>query len=452
LGSPLVTLKVIGAIHFRRPGFGRWGATFKPRPQLHPRRIEMSCAMTDAIRVTPQSRARAFAGLPRAARLALSIPAQVRCGRLEVQLPDRRLIFEGAEAGPSALMIVRDLNFAWRLLRGGDIGVAEAYLRGEWETPDLTAFLYLFCVNVEMMQAILHDKPVVRAWQVFRHWLNRNTRRQARKNIHAHYDLGNDFYRAWLDPTMTYSSALFDQGSNDLSAAQLRKYESLAQQIELRPGQSVLEIGCGWGGFAEYAAKTYGVSLTGLTISKEQHDYAKRRMLEAGLNERVTIKMQDYRDETGVYDRIASIEMIEAVGEQFWPGFFRQMSDRLNPGGIAGIQAITIQERFFANYRREIDYIRRYVFPGGMLPSPTILKSLGAHFGIPLVREKVFGDDYARTLSVWRDRFRAAWPALVPMGFDERFRRLWEYYLAYCEAGFLSRNIDVRQMIFAKPV
>jgi cyclopropane-fatty-acyl-phospholipid synthase len=161
--------------------------------------------------------------------------------------------------------------------------------------------------------------------------------------------------------------------------------------------------------------------------------------------------MQDYRDETGIYDRIASIEMIEAVGEKFWPDFFRQMRDRLAAGWVAGIQAITIQERFFLNYRREIDYIRRYVFPGGMLPSPTILKSLGSNFGIPLVREKVFGDDYARTLSVWRDRFRAAWPALVPMGFDERFRRLWEYYLAYCEAGFLSRNIDVRQMIFAKP-
>ena len=230
-------------------------------------------------------------------------------------------------------MVVHDYGFAWRLLRGGDIGIAESYLRGEWETPNLTEFLYLFCVNVEMMQAILRGKPLVRWAQVFRHWLNRNTRRQARKNIHAHYDLGNDFYRAWLDPTMTYSSALFDQGSNDLSAAQLRKYESLAQQIDLKPGQNVLEIGCGWGGFAEYAAKTYGANVTGLTISQEQHDYARKRMFDAGLADQVTIKMQDYRDETGIYDRIASIEMIEAVGEQFWPDFFRQMSDRLVAGG-----------------------------------------------------------------------------------------------------------------------
>ena len=408
--------------------------------------------MTDAIRVTPETRAQAFAGLPRSARLALSIASYMRRGSLEVQLPDgRKLLFEGAETGPAAKMVVHDFGFAWRVLRGGDLGIAESYLRGEWETPNLTEFLYLFCVNVEMMQAILRGKPLVRWAQVFRHWLNRNTRRQARKNIHAHYDLGNDFYRAWLDPTMTYSSALFDQGGNDLSTAQLRKYESLAQQIDLKPGQSVLEIGCGWGGFAEYAAKTYGANVTGLTISQEQHDYARKRMFDAGLADKVEIKMQDYRDERGVYDRIASIEMIEAVGEQFWPDFFRQMRDRLATGGIAGIQAITIQERFFANYRREIDYIRRYVFPGGMLPSPAILKSLGSSFGIPLVREKVFGDDYARTLSVWRDRFRAAWPSLVPLGFDERFRRLWEYYLAYCEAGFLSRNIDVRQMIFAKP-
>ena len=273
----------------------------------------------------------------------------MRRGSLEVQLPDgRKLLFRRRRSrdprpdGRARLSASRGA-----LLRGGDIGVAESYLRGEWETPNLTEFLYLFCVNVEMMQAILRGKPLVRWAQVFRHWLNRNTRRQARKNIHAHYDLGNDFYRAWLDPTMTYSSALFDQGSNDLSAAQLRKYESLAQQIDLKPGQSVLEIGCGWGGFAEYAAKTYGANVTGLTISQEQHDYARRRMFEAGLADKVAIKMQDYRDETGIYDRIASIEMIEAVGEQFWPDFFRQMRDRLAAGGIAGIQAITIQERFF---------------------------------------------------------------------------------------------------------
>jgi cyclopropane-fatty-acyl-phospholipid synthase len=368
-----------------------------------------------------------------------------------VSLPDgRQLIFEGAEPGPSAEMQIKNYRFAWRTLRAGDIGVAEAYLRGEWDTPDLTRFLYLFCVNRNMMEQVLGGNAVVRWLQVLRHWLNRNTKRQARKNIHAHYDLGNDFYSAWLDPTMTYSSALFDLGSNDLTAAQVRKYQSLAQEIELKPGERVLEIGCGWGGFAEFAAKTYDARVVGLTISREQHDYAKKRMFEAGLADKVEIRMQDYRDERGQYDRIASIEMLEAVGERYWPAYFAQLRDRLRPGGAAGIQTITIQERFFDNYRREIDFIRRYVFPGGMLPTPTTLKSLGEKFGVPLRAEKIFGEDYARTLSEWRERFRLAWPQITTLGFDERFRRLWEYYLAYCEAGFLSRNIDVRQMIFTR--
>lgn len=406
--------------------------------------------MQEILTVTPQTRAAALAGLPAMVRTAFKLAEQIRCGTLEVSLPDgRRLAFKGAADGPTAHLVINDYRFAWRLLQGGDIGIAEAYLRGEWETPDLTRFLYLFCVNQDMLQSVLAH-PMVRWLQAFRHWLNRNTKRQARKNIHAHYDLGNEFYAAWLDPTMTYSSALFDQGSNDLSAAQLRKYQSLTEQIDLKPDHKVLEIGCGWGGFAEYAAKNVGANVVGLTISREQFDYARRRIFDAGLAEKVDIRLQDYRDERGSYDRIASIEMLEAVGEQFWPDYFRQLRDRLVPGGFAGIQTITIQDRLFANYRREIDFIRRYVFPGGMLPTPSTLKALGQGFGLPLADEKVFGHDYALTLATWRERFRAAWPGLVPFGFDERFRRLWEYYLSYCEAGFLSGNIDVRQMVFTK--
>ena len=406
--------------------------------------------MTAAIVVSPQTRNIALAGLPTAARMAFTLAERILCGRLEVTLPDgRQLIFQGEQPGPTAQMQVKDYRFAWRTVRSGDIGVAEAYLRGEWDTPDLTQFLYLFCVNRDMMESVLGNK-FVRWLQVLRHWLNRNTRRQARRNIHAHYDLGNAFYSAWLDPTMTYSSAMFDAGSNDLASAQLRKYQSLAQQIELKRGERVLEIGCGWGGFAEFAAKNYDASVVGLTISREQHDYAKKRMFDAGLADKVEIRMQDYRDERGRYDRIASIEMLEAVGERYWPAYFAQLRDRLLPGGAAGIQTITIQERFFDNYKREIDFIRRYVFPGGMLPTPSTLKSLGEKFGVPLKAEKIFGEDYARTLSEWRGRFRDAWPQLTPLGFDERFRRLWEYYLAYCEAGFRSRNIDVRQMVFAR--
>jgi cyclopropane-fatty-acyl-phospholipid synthase len=353
--------------------------------------------------------------------------------------------------GPAATMKVLNYGFASRLLRSGDIGIAEAYLRGEWDTPDLTQFLYLFCINQDWMQTMKIGRPLVRSLQTIRHWFNRNTRRQARRNIYRHYDIGNAFYSAWLDPSMTYSSALFEEGTADLTAAQNNKYRRLAEAIDLRPGQKLLEIGCGWGGFAEYAAKTYGANVVGLTISKEQREFAQARIQSAGLNDHVEIRLQDYRDERDAYDRIASIEMIEAVGEQFWPSFFSQLRDRLLPGGLAGIQAITIQDKLFHTYRREVDFIQRYVFPGGMLPSPEILKSQGERFGVPVIRERIFGQDYAKTLASWRNNFRAAWPNLIPLGFDDRFRRLWEYYLAYCEAGFLSGNIDVRQVVFAKP-
>jgi cyclopropane-fatty-acyl-phospholipid synthase len=407
--------------------------------------------MSEAIPVTTSTAPDILAGLPLMTRLTLSFAARLQRGTLEVSLPNgRRLRFGGIEPGPAAVMVVNDLGFARRFIGGGDIGIAEAYLRGEWETPDLTAFLLLFCVNYDLSQTMLENRPFVRLWQQLRHLMNRNTKRRARHNIHAHYDLGNRFYESWLDETMTYSSALFAQDADDLATAQRRKYESLARAIRLDENQNLLEIGCGWGGFAAFAAKQYDVRVVGLTISPKQFNYAKERIFTAGLGEKVDIRLQDYRDERGVYDRIASIEMIEAVGAEYWGTYFGQLHDRLATGGIAGIQAITIQDRLFDGYRREIDFIRRYVFPGGMLPSPGILKELGERSGLPLIAEKVFGDDYARTLAAWRSRFRSAWPSLVPLGFDERFRRLWEYYLAYCEAGFLSRNIDVRQMIFAK--
>jgi cyclopropane-fatty-acyl-phospholipid synthase len=407
--------------------------------------------MSDPIILTPDTVEARLPDVPRLARSAFRFASELRRGTLDITLPDGRVLrCGGCEPGPAAEMTVHDYGFAWRLARGGDIGIAEAYLRREWDTPDLTKFLYIFCLNHDLIQTMLGDKPLARIVQLVRHWLNRNTRRQARRNIFAHYDIGNSFYSAWLDPSMTYSSALFEDDTEDLTAAQHNKYRRLAEAINLQPGQSVLEIGCGWGGFAEYVAKTYDARVVGLTISTEQRDFAQQRMQAAGLADKVEIRLQDYRDERGRYDRIASIEMIEAVGEQFWPQYFSQLRDRLAPGGFAGIQAITIQDRFFNAYRREVDFIQRYVFPGGMLPSPQVLKSLGEKFGVPVIRERIFGEDYARTLATWRDNFRAAWPSLTPLGFDERFRRLWEYYLAYCEAGFLSGNIDVRQVVFAK--
>jgi len=411
----------------------------------------MGLPMPDVIRVTPENVETSLPDLPRAVQLAIRFGSKLRHGTLDVTLPDGRQIrLGGAEPGPSAAMTLYNYGFATRLLNGGDIGIAEAYLRGEWDTPDLTQFLYLFCVNQELIQAMLGDNPVMRFVQIVRHWFNRNTPRQARRNIYAHYDIGNAFYSAWLDPSMTYSSALFEDQNNDLTAAQHNKFRRLAEAVNLQPGQKLLEIGCGWGGFAEFAAKTYDVNVVGLTISKEQRDFARKRIHDAGLSDKVEIRFQDYRHERGQYDRIVSIEMIEAVGEQFWPQYFSQIRDRLLPGGLAGIQAITIQDKFFQTYRREVDFIQRYIFPGGMLPSPSILKSMGDRFGVPVIRERIFGQDYAKTLATWRNNFRAAWPNLKPLGFDDRFKRLWEYYLAYCEAGFLSGNIDVRQVILAK--
>jgi cyclopropane-fatty-acyl-phospholipid synthase len=407
--------------------------------------------MPDVISVTPDNLGTVLADLPRMVRLALGFGSRLRRGTLDVTLPDGRVMrLGGLESGPAANMTLYNYGFASRLVNGGDIGIAEAYLNGDWDTSDLTQFLYLFCVNHELIQAMLGDKPLMRLIQLLRHWFNRNSKRQARRNIYAHYDIGNTFYSAWLDSSMTYSSALFEDHTADLTAAQTNKYRRLAEAIDLQPGQKLLEIGCGWGGFAEYVAKTFGARVVGLTISKQQRDFAQRRIQQAGLAERVEIKLQDYRDERARYDRIASIEMIEAVGEKFWPKYFSQLRDRLLPGGLAGIQAITIQDSMFPQYRREVDFIQRYVFPGGMLPSPQILKTLGERFGVPVIRERIFGEDYAKTLATWRNNFRAAWPNLRLLGFDERFRRLWEYYLAYCEAGFLSGNIDVRQVIFAK--
>ena len=397
----------------------------------------------------PENAAELARDYPFAVRKAFDFATRIERGSLGLIMPDGKSFrIEGREPGPDAVMIIRDLTFA-RSLAQGEVGLAEAYLRGEWESPDLTKFLQLFCVNQRVIAALMDGKPIVRFLQMLRHWMNRNTKSGSRRNIHAHYDLGNRFYSAWLDETMTYSSAIFD-GSDNLADGQTQKYRALADRTGINASHHVLEIGCGWGGFAEYAAKTHGCEVTGLTISKEQYDFACKRMFEQGLNEKVTIKLQDYRDERGSYDRIASIEMFEAVGQEYWPTFFQQMRDRLVPGGVAGLQVITIHENLFDRYRIELDFIRRYVFPGGMLPTPAIMRDLGQKFGVPLSAERVFGNDYAMTLAHWRDRFRAAWPNLTGMGFDERFRRLWEYYLAYCEAGFLAGTIDVRQMVFAR--
>ena len=405
----------------------------------------------DTIEVTRDTLRRATQGLPSLLRLALGYPLGIRYGTLTMRMPDgRRLLFRGREPGPSADMVVHDLRFARRLILDGDLGFAEAFIRREWDTPDLSGFLYFFAVNMEAVRNLTRYNPLARLLQRYRHWRNRNTRTQARRNIAAHYDLGNAFYRAWLDPSMTYSSALFEDGATTLEEAQLAKYRRLAAQIGIAPGGHVLEIGCGWGGFAEVAAKEFGLKVTGLTISQEQFDYASRRMAEAGLADRVTIRLQDYRDERGRYDGVASIEMFEAVGREYWPVYFAKVADSLKPGARAGIQVITLDDRYWHDYVREIDFIRAYIFPGGMLPTPTLMRDIATEHGLAVQDDRGFGTDYARTLRAWAERFTAAWHEVKELGFDERFRRMWLYYLAYCEAGFRTGGIDVRQIVYRK--
>ncbi len=404
-----------------------------------------------AIHVGPGNAAAAGKGRPRALALALQFLAQIKVGTLTVAMPDgEHLRFGGQEAGPEAHISLHSHDLAHRALTRGQIGVAESYLAGHWTTPDLTAFIELFCRNPDLIDELLEDRPLVRLVYNLSHWLNRNTKRGSRRNIEAHYDLGNTFYARWLDPSMTYSSALFADKTNDLDAAQVEKYRSLSEKITLTPDCHVLEVGCGWGGFAEFAAKNVGARVTGITISKEQHDFAKERIFKAGLADKVDIRLEDYRDTEGTYDRIASIEMFEAVGEKYWPAYFAMLRDRLRPDGKAGLQVITIQDEMFDVYRREPDFIQKYIFPGGMLPSPSALEAVAEKAGLSLDREKIFGLDYARTLAIWRDRFTAAWPDIKGLGFDERFRRLWEFYLSYCEAGFRSGNIDVRQIVYVR--
>jgi cyclopropane-fatty-acyl-phospholipid synthase len=291
----------------------------------------------------------------------------------------------------------------------------------------------------------------LRVFERFRHWMHSNSKEQAKKNIAYHYDLGNEFYSKWLDKTMTYSSALFSSDQQDLSKAQIAKYKSMVDQMGVKPGDHVLEIGCGWGGFAEYAAGQRGLRVTGLTISKEQHDYAVERIKRAGLSDMVEIVMRDYRDEVGVYDGIASIEMFEAVGENYWPTYFNTVRERLKPGAKATLQIITIAEKRFAAYRKGVDFIQKHIFPGGMLPSVEALTDQITRAGLLRLNSIEFGDSYSLTLRRWHEIFNDKWDEVRELGFDDRFKRMWNYYLTSCAAAFQSGNCDVTQVTLERP-
>ncbi|MGL4491012.1 MAG: class I SAM-dependent methyltransferase [Rhizobiaceae bacterium] len=403
------------------------------------------------IKLTKDNLSAVIKGLPAKARIALSAAIHLPKGSLTVRTPDGRVLhIEGREAGPNAEVHLNNWNLPKRAFSGATIGVAESYFDEDWTSPDVTTFLELFLVNEEMGEHLAGGANwFMTLFHRVRHWLNENNKSGAKRNISAHYDLGNAFYSQWLDPSMTYSSALYSTGANDLESAQAAKYQALLQDIGAKAGDHILEIGCGWGGFAEFAARQ-GCKVTGLTISQEQFEYATARMEKAGLSDLVTIKFQDYRDERGIYDHIASIEMFEAVGEKYWPSYFATLRNCLKSGGKAGVQIITIKDGVFESYKARPDFIQAYVFPGGMLPTPKHLVSLGATHSLSVINQRVFPQDYARTLAEWRVRFWAVWPSVTKLGFDERFKRLWEFYLYYCEAGFRSEYIDVRQVVYSR--
>lgn len=392
------------------------------------------------------------AAVPLSSRLFLALLRRIRVGHLTLITPDGdSFVFGDLHQQPSATLILHDWRACRAILRAGDIGFADAWRTGWLDTPDLPALLRLAIRNETAVARTVSGGRFAQLWYNLRHRLRPNTRAGSRRNIHAHYDLGNDFYALWLDPSRTYSSAWFDGDAElDLETAQHRKYQRIVDVLALRPGMRVLEIGCGWGGFARHAARQ-GIEVHGVTISTEQYAYALERNRHEGLDDKIRLELRDYRDIEGRYDAIVSIEMFEAVGEAFWPTYLGTLKRCLEAGGRALIQSITIDESRFAAYRASSDFIREYIFPGGMLPSPERFLRAARHAGLDAAPSLSFGADYARTLRHWRAAFDAQVDAVRAQGFDEAFVRVWRLYLAYCEAGFAEGRTDVMHFILTKP-
>jgi cyclopropane-fatty-acyl-phospholipid synthase len=389
------------------------------------------------------------------AALLAGIGGRLQTGKLTIETPSgEHLVFGGKAPGPAASLQIHRWRSLRRLILGGDLGFAESYMDGDWSSPDLAALIEFAVRNEAALGSAIMGTAPLRLLNRLRHLARANTRRGSRRNIAQHYDLGNAFYQRWLDPSMTYSSAYYagDAGVRTLEEAQAAKIDRAIGQLGLAGGERVLEIGCGWGALAETLASRYDSHVTGLTLSKEQRAYAEARLSKAGLSDRAEICLRDYRDEKGLFDRIISIEMFEAVGEANWPKFFEVVRERLGRGGTAVLQIITIADERFETYRRAADFIQRYIFPGGMLPSPSVLREQIARAGLSLASLENFGASYAKTLAEWNRRFQRAWADIAALGFDARFKRMWEYYLAYCEAGFRAGIIDVGLYRIEKPL
>ncbi len=390
-------------------------------------------------------------GYPSHVRLILKLLAQLKHGALHLELPDGKSAHFGDDSYPITLRL-HDWSICDAVLKSGDIGFAETYIDGRWTTDNLSGLIELLIRNRQQVESLIYGKWWGKLFYRLRHVFNRNSRTGSRKNIHAHYDIGNDIYRLWLDSSMTYSSALFSNGdAGSLQDGQIAKYRRILKQLNLAPGAQVLEIGCGWGGFAETAAKEAGAQVRGLTLSSEQLQFAQKRMVDAGLAAQADLQLMDYRDSHGQYDAIASIEMFEAVGEAYWATYFDCIARNLKQGGRACIQTIVIADELFNRYRKETDFIQQYIFPGGMLPSPSEFRRQAQKKGLRVVDEFSFGLDYARTLVEWRNAFRNNLPQVRAQGFDERFLHTWEFYLSYSEAGFRAGSVSVMHFTLEKP-
>ncbi len=373
---------------------------------------------------------------------------RIRHGQMTVVTPSgRRVSHAGAEAGPETTLMLHSWRALRRVMAGGATGFAEGFMAGDWSSPNLPLLVELLALNADQLGRLDSGSALGRLLRRMTHRGNRNTHDGSRRNIAFHYDLGNAFYERWLDSGMQYSSAI-RRGEESLEAAQLYKLDRIGELLALSGGESVLEIGCGWGAVSERLAAA-GSAVTGVTLSAEQLAYASDRLAATGLA--ADLRLQDYRDVGGRFDRIVSIEMIEAVGEEYWPAYFNTLRDRLKPGGRAVIQAILIADDRFDEYRRNPDFIQTYIFPGGMLLTRTAMRKEAEAAGLVLGHEELHGQSYAWTLAEWRSRFHAAWSAIEPMGFDARFRRMWDYYLAYCEGGFRAGMIDVGLYVLERP-
>jgi cyclopropane-fatty-acyl-phospholipid synthase len=389
---------------------------------------------------------------PRRARTVFKLLQRLQFGSLTVQCPDGRMQRFGANALPHATLVLHSWQPFYAALKSGDIGFAESFIAGEWSTPNLTDLLRVLVKNRKQVEDVIYGTWLGQLAYRIKHLLHRNTRSNSQKNIHAHYDLGNTFYRLWLDDTMNYSAAIFNgDPAESMAQAQGTKVRRALSEAGVRAGDRVLEIGCGWGALAEMACTEFDASITGVTLSTEQLAYARDRMTRLGVADRAELRLQDYRDiDDAPFDAICSIEMVEAVGRAYWPTYFAKLAKLLKPGGKACVQSIVIDDALFERYVHSTDFIQQYIFPGGCLPCPREFRAQAAAAGLEVVNEFAFGHDYAETLKRWRDAFLTQRVAVLANGFDERFMRIWEFYLAYCEAAFLEDNIDVVQYTLRK--